>query len=281
MRVVVEGGGCRSAYSAGVLQVLARSGVPVESIIGSSSGSMNSAFFAAGQTNEMVELWTDERFAKRMVSLTRFFNPFSRRPGLDVDDLVDNMLDAEGHLDAIRATSSATELYAMVMDVDNIAPYVHRPTADTLWPWLKASMAMPLAYNKVVTIEGRRFVDGGVLAPVPYKCDLPPPTNDVTVVILTRRAEVRKQAPAWWARSMMSMLTLPQVFDATMVQHDFHNKTMDELVEADRTGRVILVEPPRGMPISRLTTDGAKLRRGHADGVQSGEELLRRLEARL
>lgn len=281
MRVVIEGGGCRSAYSSGILQVLARSGVPVESIVGSSSGSMNAAFFAAGQTDEMVELWRDDRFAKRMVSIKRFLNPFSRRPGLDIDDLVDNMLSAEGHLDPVRATTGPTELYTMVMDVDNIAPYAHRPTPDTLWPWLKASMAMPLAYNKVVTIDGRRYVDGGVLAPVPYKCDLPPPSNNLTVVILTRRAEVRKQAPAWWARGMMHMLTLPQVRDATLVQHDFHNKTMDDLVEADRAGHVILVEPPRGMPVQRLTTDGPTLKEGHLQGTQVGEDLLRRLEGRL
>lgn len=280
MRVVIEGGGCRSAYSSGVLQVLAESGVAVDSVIGSSSGSMNAAFFAAGQTDRMVELWRDERVARRMVSIARFLNPFAA-PGLDVDDLVDNMLNLEGQLDPVRATSGPTALYTMAVNIDEMRPVAHRPTAETLWPWLKASMAMPLAYNRIVDIEGKGYVDGGVLEPVPFKTDLPPPPSGVTVVVLTRRAEVRKAAPPVWAKWLMRMITHPKVFDATIVQHEYHNNLMDELVLAHESGSVILVEPPVGMPVSRLTTDGKKLREGHQIGREVGEQLLRTLEGRL
>lgn len=280
MRVVIEGGGCRSAYSSGVLQVLAESGVEVDSVVGSSSGSMNAAFFAAGQTDHMVELWRDERVARRMVSVARFLNPFAP-PGLNVDDLVDNVLNREGNLDPVAATSSKTALYTMAVNIDEMRPVAHRPNAENLWCWLRASMAMPLAYNKMVEIEGKKYVDGGVLEPVPFKTDLPPPPNGTTVVVLTRRAEVRKPAPPVWAKWLMRMTTHPKVFDATLVQHQYHNSLMDELVRLNQEGSVILVEPPVGMPVSRLTTDGEKLRQGHEIGRSVGEDLLRLLEKRL
>lgn len=280
MRVVIEGGGCRSAYSSGVLQVLAESGLPVESVVGSSSGSMNAAFFASGQVNEMVELWRDERIAKRMVSILRFLNPFAP-PGLNIDDLVDNVLNKEGNLDPIRATTGETALYTMAVNIDEMKPVAHRPEASTLWSWLKASMAMPLAYNRIVQIDGANYVDGGVLEPVPYKTDLPPPESGVTVVVLTRRAEVRKAAPPFWAKWLMRMSTHPGVYDATIVQHDYHNRLMDQLVSDHSEGRVILVEPPPGMPVKRLTTDGDTLREGHQIGRSVGEDLVRALTARL
>lgn len=280
MRVVIEGGGCRSAYSSGVLQVLAESGLPVESVVGSSSGSMNAAFFAAGQVNEMVELWRDERVAQRMVSILRFLNPFAP-PGLDIDDLVDNVLNKEGNLDPVRATTGATALYTMAVNIDEMKPIAHRPEAATLWSWLKASMAMPLAYNRLVQIDGANYVDGGVLEPVPYRTHLPPPPSGVTVVVLTRRAEVRKPAPPFWAKWLMRMTTHPSVYGATLVQHDYHNRLMDELVSDHTEGRVILCEPPRGMPVKRLTTDGQTLREGHQIGRQVGEDLVRVLLARM
>lgn len=280
MRVVIEGGGCRSVYSSGVLEVLAESGLPVESVVGSSSGAMNAAFFAAGQAKEAAEIWRDERVVRRMVSIARFINPLAP-PGLDIDDLVDNKLNKEGSLDPVRATTGDTRLYTMAVNIDEMLPVAHRPNADNLWDWLKASMAMPLAYNRLVQIDGKNYVDGGVLEPVPYKTDLPPPSSGVTVVMLTRRAEVRKPAPPVWARWMMRLLTDARVYKATLVQHTYHNNLMDELVLAHEQERIILCEPPRDMPVSRLTTAGDKLQQGYEMGRAVGEELVRTLEKRL
>lgn len=277
MRIVMEGGGCRSAYSSGILDVLARSGVDVTSIVGSSSGAMNSAFFAAGQTDNLVELWQDERVVKRMVSIARFFNPFAS-PGLDIDYLVDVQLRELGALDAERVTTSQTSFHTVAVDVQNMCSVVHKPTAETLWPWLKASMAMPLAYNRLVNIEGRDYVDTGVLDPVPYKTQGLPPNDGPTVVILTRRAEVRKTAPPFWAQFLLKKVTHPNVARATLKQHEFHNTLMDELVEGHKNRQLILVEPPKNMPVSRLTTTAEKLKKGQDMGRLVGEELLRTLE---
>lgn len=277
MRIVMEGGGCRSAYSSGILDVIAQSGVNVASIVGSSSGSMNSAFFAAGQTDNLVELWRDERVVKRMVSIARFFNPFAS-PGLDIDYLVDVQLRELGALDAERATTSKTSFHTVAIDVESMRPVVHKPTSETIWPWLKASMAMPLAYNRLVNIEGREYVDTGVLDPVPYKTEGLPPNEGPLVVILTRRAEVRKKAPPFWAKLLLKQVTHPNVAAATLVQHEFHNTLMDELIDGHKNGRLILVEPPKDMPVSRLTTTAEKLRKGQEMGRQAGEQLLRTLE---
>lgn len=277
MRIVMEGGGCRSAYSSGILKVLADSGVEVSSIVGSSSGSMNSAFFAAGQTDSLIELWQDERIVKRMVSIARFFNPFAR-PGLDIDYLVDVQLRELGALDAERATTSSTEFHTVAIDVEDMRAVVHKPTARTIWPWLKASMAMPLAYNRLVEIEGRDYVDTGVLDPVPYKTDGLPPNDGPLVVVLTRRAEVRKKAPPLWAQWLLRKATHPNVAAATLVQHECHNTLMEELVHGHKTRELILVEPPKNMPVSRLTTSRAKLKKGQDMGREVGEQLLRTLE---
>lgn len=277
MRIVMEGGGCRSAYSSGILDVLAQSGVEVGSIVGSSSGSMNSAFFAAGQTENLVKLWTDQRIVRRMVSIPRFFNPFAS-PGLDVDHLVDVQLRAEGALDAERATTSKTSFHTVAIDVENMRPVVHKPTKNSIWPWLKASMAMPLAYNRLVNIDGLDYVDTGVLDPVPYKTEGLPPNDGPLVVILTRRAEVRKAAPPFWAKWLLRQVTHPKVAAASLVQHEYHNSLMEELVAGHEAGRLILVEPPRDMPISRLTTSADKLIKGQQMGREVGEDLLRSLE---
>ena len=59
MKLVLEGGGARAAYSAGVVHALAQAGVRAKAVIGCSSGSINAAFYASGQTETLVDLWSN------------------------------------------------------------------------------------------------------------------------------------------------------------------------------------------------------------------------------
>ncbi len=277
MRIVLEGGGCRSAYTSGILEVLAKNGLRVDSIVGSSSGAMNAAFFAAEQTERLSELWANERVVKRMVSIPRFLNPFSG-PALDIDFLVDEQLRGLKNLDPVKATTGKTRFYTIATEVGQMVPEVHIPTAETIWPWLKASMAMPVAYNRLVDIGKKKYVDTGVLSPVPYEVPGLPPDEDITVVIVTRLLGVLKAEPAVWQKWLLRRITHPSVADATLTQHDTYNQMIADLVKRDQEGRIILVGPPAEQPVSRLTTNGEKLRAGQQVGRKVGETLLRRLE---
>mgnify|MGYP002620924967 FL=1 len=278
MRIALEGGGARSSFSAGVLRVLAREQVPVEAVVGSSSGAMNAAFFASGQIERMGELWRDGAFARRMVSYARFFNPFGG-PGVDVDDLVENLLRAGGNLDAALAVGSGTRLFLTATNVRTMQAEVVQPDEQTIWDWLRASMAIPLGYNRIVRVGEEGYVDGGVASPIPFDLELPVATSGPGVAIITRRLDTPKPSPTWWQRALIRLLTPPGVREVTLVQHEHHNATVARLRVAAEAGDVLVVEPPEGMPISRLTRSGPVLAAGQEVGLRVGEELMRRLDA--
>lgn len=56
--VVLEGGGARGAFQAGVLWYLHNHNMPVDVICGTSVGALNAAAFAFGKTDELVRLWS-------------------------------------------------------------------------------------------------------------------------------------------------------------------------------------------------------------------------------
>ncbi len=55
--LVLEGGGVRGAYQAGSYQAFLKSKIKFDAVVGTSIGSLNGAFIAAGLEKELIDLW--------------------------------------------------------------------------------------------------------------------------------------------------------------------------------------------------------------------------------
>lgn len=278
MKLVLEGGGCRAAYTAGVLLALERAGLPCDAVVGSSSSATNAAFFAAGQMEICARVWS-EVIPDGMISWARLVLPFTR-PALDVDRMMDEVLQQGwSRLDLDRAFSGRPVLYVVATEVPSGQAVVARPTRADVFDWLRASSTLPVGYNRIIHIGGRDFVDGGISAPVPYELALETPSSGPTVVLLTRHVERPKTRPSWWERGMLHLVTSEAVRGPTLRQHALYNDVVRRLREEDARGDVVLVPPPADMTLSRLTRDPRKLQAGIEVGLRVGAELVRRLEA--
>jgi predicted patatin/cPLA2 family phospholipase len=107
-----------------------------------------------------------------------------------------------------------------------------------------------------VSIEGRRFVDGGLAEPVPFRTALGQGATHV-LVLRTRRADQRAERPprahalamgAWFSGFA------PGAGDAYRRRHLLH---AEDEARLDATGPELLqVRPPVGSPdVTRLTGD--------------------------
>jgi predicted patatin/cPLA2 family phospholipase len=276
VKLVLEGGGSRAAYSAGVVHALAEARVPTEAVVGCSSGSINAAFFASGQTQTVCDLWSNYVPGKHFISWRRFFTPFAG-PGLAVDDMLDRVMIGESLFDPVAATRGRTALYVAATDVQSCSGVLVRPNPDNVIEWLRASLALPVGYNRIVRIEGRGYVDGGVAIPVPFDEPLDVAWAPPNVVILTRKMDTLKAAPRVWEKAFIGAIVPRAARAATSRQHLLHNQVMTRLRSTVDRGEVMLVDPPDEMPLGRLTTDAGAIRAG----VQLGLEVGRRLALQL
>jgi predicted patatin/cPLA2 family phospholipase len=272
MKLVLEGGGARAAYSAGVVHALAEAGVRPKVVIGCSSGSINAAFCASGQTATVVDLWSNYVPGKHFISWRRQLTPFGG-PGLAVDDMLDRVMIGQSLFDRVAATRGDPELYIAATDVATGEGVLVKPDASNVVEWLRASLALPVGYNRIVTIEGRGFIDGGVAMPVPFDEPLASPCEGPTVVILTRKMNTLKAAPKLWERAFIWTIVPRAARAATLRQHELHNRVMQRLSLAVERKEVMLVNPPDEMPLSRFTRDPVRIRAGIALGMQVGERL--------
>src|SRR5690606_29101761 len=147
------------------------------------------------------------------------------------------------------------DLYVVSTEIVGTEGHAHvaRPNAQNLGEWLRASHAIPVGYNRIVHVEGRDYVDGGVASPVPFDLPLGRDYEGPTVVILTRPMTTKQPAPNWWRQLFLRTAVPRRVSALCLKQHELHDALMKRLSLAKSTNQVIVVDPPPEMTLVRVT----------------------------
>jgi predicted patatin/cPLA2 family phospholipase len=166
--LVLEGGGMRGVVSAGMAAALERLGLTAsfDLVVGSSAGAINGGALIAGVARGCAAAYHGP-FASRT-----FVNPmrlFWGKPVMSVDYVLG--YDAPG-LDAARhdrAVASPIALHCVAVDVATAAAVdlTGMRSKRELWDAILASSRMPWAGGAPIEFGGRRYVDGGLAAPIP------------------------------------------------------------------------------------------------------------------
>ena len=164
--IVVEGGAMRGIFSAGVLDIfLEQRFEPFDLALGTSAGACNLASHLAGQHGRNRRCYLTQMRRTEFSDARRFL-----RGGhwLDIDYLW-SAFEREDPLDVAAAAASRTRLVVSATCVDTGAAAFFEPGAGTLYEVLRASSAVPVLFRRFVELDGRRFTDGGVTAPIPVE----------------------------------------------------------------------------------------------------------------
>jgi predicted patatin/cPLA2 family phospholipase len=195
--VVVEGGGMRGAVSGGMALGLDELGMSraFDAAYGSSAGTLNAMWLVSGRVRDGIPTWTDPRLVRELISHRRALR---RGPVVDVRRLVEERYEqlSPGLFDAVLA--AATELHPIATEVDTgEAVDLHREIADprSLRLALRASAALPLLAGPPVELGGRRLIDAGVSAAIPFRAALADGATHV-LVLRSRRAGEAASAPS-------------------------------------------------------------------------------------
>src|SRR5918995_3225096 len=167
--LVLEGGGMRGVVSAGMTAALERLELTpcFDLVVGASAGAINGAAFLAGAAQQGAAAYCGPLASRSFVSPMKVVR---RKPVIDVNQILDLAagLDAAGHE---KVVSSGAELHCVAVDVETARTVVFSGmrTQDELWAALLASSRMPWAGGAPVEIGGRRYLDGGMAAPIPVQ----------------------------------------------------------------------------------------------------------------
>ena len=269
--LVLEGGGVRGLFTAGVMDVLMERGVRFDGIVGVSAGACFGCNYKSGQIGRVI------RYNKRFARDPRYcsWRSLARTGDLFNADFCYRELPMELDVfDAAAFRSSPMEFHVVATDcATGKAVYRRIDEADeTAFRWIQASASMPLV-SRPVAIDGGKYLDGGLSDGIPLRY-FESLGYDRNVVITTRPRGYRK-FPSWKHRLAKPFLRhYPAVYKALKTRHEWYNDTLKHIDSRVDDGAAFLIAPDAPLDISRACHDPERMQAVYEVGRRQAEAVL-------
>lgn len=272
--LVVEGGGMRGIYAAGVLDVMMEQGFIFDGVIGVSAGAIHGCTMVAGQRGRSI------RFYKKYCQDKRFM---SIRSWIKTGDIVGRdfcyreLPEVLDPFDYDAYTQSNTRFYATCSNLETgKAEYLEVTDVHGQIDIIRASASLPYV-SHIVDIDGKKLLDGGCTDSIPFQeCQKMGYTR--TVVILTRDETYRKK-PENILPAKFVYHKYPAFINALKHRHEVYNQSREELAKMEQEGSVFVICPSEVLTIDRMCHDPEKIQETYDIGRRDMENLTDSLRA--
>ena len=260
--LILEGGGMRGAFTAGVLDYFMERGLFLPDIYGVSAGACQACSYLAGQKGRGLRVWTEYVSDRRYMSLYSLVTT-GDLIGADFNyNLVPNQLDPLDYAEEHRRPHRFTAVVTNVETGQAEYPLVEDMKRDV--SWVRASASLPLI-SRIVPIDGGKYLDGGIADSIPLARSIAD-GHRRNVVILTREAGYRKSPNRAMALVKLRYARYPKFVEAMATRHERYNAALDLIRAEQAAGRAFVLRPDRAPDIGRVEKDPAKLRALHDEG---------------
>ncbi|MDR2767650.1 MAG: patatin family protein [Treponema sp.] len=261
--LVLEGGGLRGNYTAGVLDAFLDADIWFPLVIGVSAGAGMGCSFVSGQRGRNLRVLKEYRSDPRYLSIRSFIKTGSLF-GLDFiyDDIPNRLIPFDFkafYENPARFVSVCTDCAA------GRAIYCEKD-ADVLTA-MKGSSALPYV-SRMVDYRGHKLLDGAISDPIPLQKAYDEGFRG-NVVVLTRPAAYRRKEefhppPALFYRRWPALVKL-------LKGHTERYNRALELVEAEAAaGRITLIRPSADLGITRVEKSIPRLTAAYELGLSDG-----------
>ena len=266
--LILEGGGMRGLYTAGVLEYFAQHDIHFPYIIGVSAGACMAASFLSEQEGRNRTVSIDYVNDKRYLS----FSNFIRKGELfGMDFIFDEIPNTLVPLDVNKIISGKEEFVIVTTNCETGEPmYFYKEDYDekTLGKLLRASSSIPF-FADAVEHEGRYMLDGGIVDPLPIiKAESDGYAKNV-VVLTKPKGYYKKQSRM---STMINYKKYPKVDERMKVRYKHYNERLDYIFEQEKTGNIIVIAPSEDSGVGRTTRNKEKLENLYELGYKDAAE---------
>lgn len=269
--LVLEGGGMRGLFTAGVIDVMMEAGIVFDGIVGVSAGACFGCNYKSHQPGRVL------RYNMRFCKDPRYmgWRTLMRTGDLVGAEFAYHVLPIELDVfDIERYESDPAEFHLVTTDVETGRPAYYKMEKvnyDSL-EWLRASASMPIVSRPVKVDDGRKMLDGGISDSIPLKY-----FNNIgydrNVVILTQPRDFLKKPTTVWPFRLF-MRRYPKIVEAMACRHNMYNEQLRYVAAQVEAGKALVIAPKETLPIGRVSSDKEKMQQVYDMGRMACEELL-------
>ena len=273
--LVVEGGGMRGIFAAGVLHAFGEAGFdPFDLYIGVSAGACHLASHLAGQNDRNFDITLRYSLDPHFINPLRFF-----RGGhlMDLDwmweQTISNYRLNLQYLDEkLRVQNKDYLIVATSMETGK-ALYL-RPGENTLEHYLKVSSSLPILYRNILEVHGEKATDGGMADSIPVREAARRCATEITVIRSRPAGYVKKRSLPALAVFALYFRKYPRLIDCFKRRANHYNESVRFIHFPPAGIRMTEIAPPDHLEIGRTTRDEASLRLAYETGIDFGKRFM-------
>lgn len=268
--LVLEGGGMRGVYTAGVLDFFIEKNILLSSVYGVSAGACHMCSYLSGQKGRARDVSVDYLDNKMYCSLRSLIltgDLFNVDIGYH---LIPNYLNPFDN-DAYHKYQG--KAYSVVTNIVTGQPeYLRIRDLKEDIIAIRASASLPLMARNV-KINGKIYLDGGIADPIPIAKSILD-GNQKNVVIMTKEeGYVRKPADRLSLAFIKARyLKYPKVYELMARRHVEYNDTLDYLNRQVENGQAYVIRPKYAGNVGRIEKNKEKLLSLYRQGYEEAAE---------
>lgn len=271
--LVLEGGGLRAIYTAGVLDAFLQQSLNFSYVIGVSAGAIYPASYVSRQFGRNLQIQqqylNDKRYmgVRHWLATGNYVNTdFTYRRmayellPFDFETFLKS--DTEFKVGAFNCNTGKTDYFGMADFNEH----------DKLLDVLIASSSLPFM-SKPSVINHNPYLDGGIAEPIPV-LQAQKDGYSRQVVILTQDQHYQKSPMKmnWLARKTYKRY--PAVAHALSERHRVYNRALLDIDQAVIAGKAFVIRPDKPLNLSRLDRNIDKVTAVYQQGLTDGNAIL-------
>lgn len=273
--LVLEGGGMKGAYTAGVLDFFLEKEMEFASVYGVSAGAVHMCSYLSKQKGRSIRISTkygaDPRYCS-VASLLLTGDLFNVKTCYDT---VPNKWEPFDHK---TYESYQGKAYAVVTNIETGKPeYLLVDECREGLQKVRASASLPLV-SRNVPIGDKLYLDGGCTDSIPIAKSIMD-GNKKNVVILTKEVGYVRKPATKIGLLKVRYRKYPKLVEAMQKRHITYNETLEYLERLEESGKVFIIRPKKASDVGRIEKDAKKLQalyeEGYNDAVACHEELIK------
>lgn len=272
--LILEGGGMRGIYTAGVLDFFIENNIEINSCYGVSAGTVNACNYISkqkGRTYDIDTGYLDNRDYASVYNLITTGNYFGTEMCYHKIPMELNPFDFETY------NKFDGDFYAVVTNCETGKPeYMKINDMKKDIDIIRASCSLPLM-AQMVKIGEHNYLDGGVSDSIPVRQSVKD-GNNKNVVILTRDIDYRKKANEMLPIIKLKYKKYPNLVKAIEQRHISYNRTLEYIENQRKAGNIFVIRPEEPVKIGRLEKSKEKLDELYRIGIKDAKKNYEKLK---
>lgn len=266
--LVLEGGGMRGLYTAGVLDVFMEHGIDFDHAVGVSAGAAFGVNIKSRQIGRAI------RYNKRFCADPRYagLKTLVRTGDLYSIDFAYRTVPLElDPFDTDELQRNPMRFTAVCTDIETGEPIYHdieRGDEEDL-DWIRASASVPML-ARPVELGGRKLLDGGIADSIPVAWMMAQ-GYDRNVIVLTQPAGFVKEPNGLMPLLRLTLRRYPKLVELLANRHERYNAQLEEVARLERDGKAFVIRPSESVKAPIAVKDPEILERIYQVGRRDGE----------